>query len=217
MESIHGVSEVLPQSFWKMKIALKTNEQTILEQKMENKEISSLLFLELGLSMYKIYNHTYPSAISSFFSSNSRSMSLRSRNRLYSSTPRIQTTKQALGHKGPYIWRHIPDFVKYKNESIEEFRSFADFKNNLRTFILTAGIHECSRVITGILNPTWLSSTWYHSLYQSQSHVLIIHFYYSLTIFPRPWLPTAPTHSPSTPRLKSTSCYLKHHLKNVSL
>ena len=81
-------------------------------------------------------------------------MSLRSRNRLYSSTPRIQTTKQALGHKGPYIWRHIPDFAKYKNESNEEFRSFADFKNNLGTFILTAGIYECSRVITGILNPT---------------------------------------------------------------
>ena len=159
MESIHGVSEILPQKTCDkfLKIALKTNDQTILEQKMENKEISStdqLLFLELGLSMYKIYNHTYPSAISSFFSSNSRSMSLRSRNRLYSSTPRIQTTKQALGHKGPYIWRHIPDFAKYKNESNEEFRSFADFKNNLGTFILTAGIYECSRVITGILNPT---------------------------------------------------------------
>ena len=136
-----------------LKIAFKTNDQIILEQKMENKEIlttDQLLFLELGLSMYKIYNHTYPSAITSFFSSNSRTKTLRSRNRLYSSTPRIQTTKQALGYKGPYIWRHIPDFVKYKNESNEEFRSFADFKNNLRTFIVTAGIYECSRAITGI-------------------------------------------------------------------
>ena len=31
-------------------------------------------------------------------------------------------------------------------------------------------------------NPTWFSYTWFHSLYQSQPHVLIIQFYNFLTI-----------------------------------
>ena len=102
--------------------------------------------------MFKIYNYTFPSALQNLFTPISQNRITRSGRRLTSETPRIQLTKQALGYKGPYIWRHIPDFVKYSNEETKTFRKINDFKANLQTFLLSIGIAESKRIIDEILN-----------------------------------------------------------------
>ena len=138
-----------------LKIALKTTDQVQLESRMEENKILSLdqlLFLEISISMFKIYNYTFPSALQNLFTPISQNRITRSGRRLTSETPRIQLTKQALGYKGPYIWRHIPDFVKYSNEETKTFRKINDFKANLQTFLLSIGIAESKRIIDEILN-----------------------------------------------------------------
>ena len=67
-------------------------------------------------------------------------------------TPRIQLTKQALDYKGPIIWDNIPNFVKYSSEEGNVFRPFKDFKNNLKTFILSIGIAESKTIIDTLVH-----------------------------------------------------------------
>ena len=148
-----------------LQMALKT-DQTNLESKMEENNILSvdqLLFLEIGLSMYNLYNDTYPTALTELFTPAVPNPSLTNRpsrnqdrnqdtnqDRFTSEKPRIQLTKQALGYKGPIIWGKIPSFVKYINDIESEYRSYNDFKTNLRTYNLSAGIQHSKELICEI-------------------------------------------------------------------
>ena len=102
--------------------------------------------------MYKIYNQNFPTALSDFFTPTTRTRTLRSGTGFIGDRPRIQTTKQALGYKGPIIWSHIPNFVKYKSEHGSDFREYNDFKINLKTFILSLGIIECKAIIDSLMH-----------------------------------------------------------------
>ena len=138
-----------------LKTIFKTNNETQLAIKMEQNKILSLdqlLFLEIGLSMFKIHLHTYPSALQNLFSTTTLSRVTRSRNVLRFETPRIQLTKPALSYKGPHIWKNIPNFVKFCNEDGETFRSVNDFKSHLISFLLSIGIVESNRIVDEILN-----------------------------------------------------------------
>ena len=136
-----------------LQMIFKTRSHSQLESKMEAKNILSLdqlLFLEIGLTMFKIYNNSYPSALTNLFTPLSEPRITRSRNRFLSDTPRIQLTKQALGFKGPKIWDYIPNFVKYSNGDGTFYRTLNDFKTHLRSYIVSVGIPESKRIINEI-------------------------------------------------------------------
>ena len=136
-------------------MALKTSSTDQLRQEMEKNEILSidqLLFLEIGLNMYKIYNKTFPNVLSDFFKPVTHTRTLRRNRGLSGDTPRIQLTKQALDYKGPIIWDNIPNFVKYSSEEGNVFRPFKDFKNNLKTFILSIGIAEIKAIVDTLVH-----------------------------------------------------------------
>ena len=137
-----------------LRTVFKTDNQAQLEIKMEENKIltlDQLLFLEMSLTMFKIYKNTYPSALQNLFHISSSTRSTRSRNNLISETPRIKLTKQALSYKGPHIWKHIPNFVKYSNENDAIFRTYNVFKSHLTSFLLSIGPHESKRVVDEIL------------------------------------------------------------------
>ena len=144
-----------------LKMIFKTHDQAELEIKMEEKNVLSLdqlLFLEIGLTMFKIYNNTYPAALANLFTPLPQHSNSRSHNSLSSDIPRIQLTKQALGFKGPKIWNNIADFVKYSNgdgtPTNRTYRSYKEFKTHLRTYILSIGITESTRIINEIRDYT---------------------------------------------------------------
>ena len=99
-----------------------------------------------------IYSPTYPYALQNLFSTTTLFPVTRSINVLRSEAPRIQLTKQALGYKGPHIWKNIPNFFKFCNENDEVLHSFNDFKSHIISFLLSIGIAESKRVVDEILN-----------------------------------------------------------------
>ena len=138
-----------------LQMALKTFSTDHLHEEMERNKILSidqLLLLEIGLNMFKIHNETFPSALTDFFTSTTRTRTLRSGRGLIGDIPRIQSTKQALGFKGPIIWSNIPNFVKYSSEEGSVLRQYNDFKNNLKSYILSIGISESKVIIDTLIH-----------------------------------------------------------------
>ena len=66
----------------------------------------------------------------------------------YSTTPRIQLTRQSLNFWGNLVWKEIPHHVKYnQNESPTTFRSFNSFKHSLKEFILNCGDEDIAQFV----------------------------------------------------------------------
>ena len=131
-------------------MTFKTNDQNLLELKMEENQlftIDQLFFLNIGLTMFKIQEGSYPRTLANLIPQTTHTRNTRSRNRLQSENNRIQLTKQALAFKGPRLWNQIPDFVKYSNGDGTTYRTFNDFKNNLKTYINSLGNQETNRII----------------------------------------------------------------------
>ena len=133
----------------------KSNNKNLLELKMEENNIMSieqLLFLNIGLTMFKIQTGSYPSTLANLIVQPTRTRITRSRNRLQSENSRIQLTKQALAYKGPRFWNEIPDFVKFSNGERTTYRTLNDFKKNLKSYINSIGIDETNRITNEIFH-----------------------------------------------------------------
>ena len=92
-----------------------------LELKMKEKgflSVDQILFIELGMSMYQIFNNTFLVAFENFFETLSHQMVTRQRRRFNLGNPRIQLTNQTINYTGQRIWNYIPNEVKYSNHSL---------------------------------------------------------------------------------------------------
>ena len=97
--------------------------------------IDQILFLEIGMTMLKIHNKSFPSCFDDFFTETSHSMITRSNRSFNTVTPRIQLTKQSLNYKGNMVWNKIPNAVKYAKNSVPpQLNSNNIFKNKLKDF-----------------------------------------------------------------------------------
>ena len=138
-----------------LKMALKCPAH-LLSDKMKDFKILSidqLFLLEIGLAMFKLYNNSFPTALTNLFTPTTTAMTTRSRNKYTLSAPRIQLTKQSFNYKGPTIWNKIPDEIKYSNRSEGSFRSFKDFKTHLKSHILSMGSTQSSFILSQIYHP----------------------------------------------------------------
>ena len=143
-----------------LKMVFANNNTEYIRQKMIDHRLLSidqLLFYEIAIDMYKIHNKMLPHCFSELFTNSSHGMARGSRNHSTGERPRIQLTKQAINFKGPFIWRKIPNSVKYcsqENAPLEtQFRSFQNFKEKLKDFILNTGPGAIGFYISQILHP----------------------------------------------------------------
>ena len=138
-----------------LKMAFSTNNPDIMRSKMIEKRIltiDQLLFLEIGITMQKIHNKTFPACFNDFFIETSHSMNTRSNRSFNVDRPRIQLTKQSLNFKGNMVWSKIPNAVKYvRNSDPPELHSNTIFKKNLIDFLLSEGPIAISFYLSQIL------------------------------------------------------------------
>ena len=111
--------------------------------------IDQLLFFELAkLMYYKVYPNDCPESLSELFVRINNTRTTRSRRNYYSSTPRIQLTRQSLNYRGNIVWEKIPYHVKYtNNETSPIFQNFISFKYLLKEYILDSGDEDVSEFI----------------------------------------------------------------------
>ena len=138
-----------------LKMALKCPDHLLSEKMKEYKilSIDQIFLLEIGLAMFKLYNNSFPTALTNLFTPTTTAMATRSRSRYTLSAPRIQLTKQSFNYKGPTIWNKIPDEIKYSNRSDSSFRTFKAFKTRLKSHILNMGITQSSFILNQIYYP----------------------------------------------------------------
>ena len=98
--------------------------------------VDQLLFQEVGMTMLKVHNSSFPKCFEDFFPKTSHTMLTRSNQSFNLEKPRIQLTKQSLNYKGLLVWNEIPNIVKYvKNSNPPQLNSKNSFKKHLKDFI----------------------------------------------------------------------------------
>ena len=143
-----------------LKMVFANNSTDYIQQTMVDHRLLSidqLLFNEIAVDMYKMHTKMLPECFNELFTTPSHRMTMRSRNQLSGERPRIQLTKQAFNFKGPFIWNKIPNSVKYGNLDdatlLRQFRSFPNFKEKLKDFILNTGPSAIGFYVSQILHP----------------------------------------------------------------
>ena len=138
-----------------LKMTFSTSNPNVLRSKMIEKRlltIDQLLFFEIGLTMLKIRNKSFPSCFNDFFTETSHSMNTRSNRSFNIDHPRIELTKQSLNYKGNMEWSKIPNAVKYlRNSDPPELNSINVFKEKLKDFVLAEGPSAISFHLNQIL------------------------------------------------------------------
>ena len=118
--------------------------------------IDQLLFFEIGKLMFKISTKDCPECLIDLFSPIISTRNTRSRRIFYSTTPRIQLTRQSLSYRGNLVWEKIPHHVKYQEINADNiFRSFGSFKKSLKEFIVNSGDYDISEFIQQTRLTSW--------------------------------------------------------------
>ena len=101
-----------------------------------------MLFYEIGLTMLKIYEKSFPECFMEFFTETTHAMTTRSNRSFNIENPRIQLKKQSLNYKGNLVWRKIPNSAKYiRGTNPPQLFSIKLFKKNLKNFLMAeAGV-----------------------------------------------------------------------------
>ena len=114
--------------------------------------VDQMLFFEIGMTMMKVHNKSFPQCFNEFFPQTSHTMSTRSKRSFNLEKPRIELTKQSLNYKGSLVWNKIPNDVKYiKHSQPPMLAPINSFKNNLRYFVLAEGPMAIGHYLSEIL------------------------------------------------------------------
>ena len=142
-----------------LKSAFSVNDFDTLRTVMKTKglmTIDQLLFFEIGKLMFKISTKDCPECLIDLFSPIISTRNTRSRRIFYSTTPRIQLTRQSLSYRGNLVWEKIPHHVKYQEINADNiFRSFGSFKKSLKEFIVNSGDYDISEFIQQTRLTSW--------------------------------------------------------------